>query len=294
MNKHPAIVLVVGATGSIGRLVVAEALREGFAVQALVRDRTKARKVLPQQAELVEGDIRQPNTLLKLDGRIGAIVFTHGSYGMRGNSAQEVDYGGVRNVLSVLGKYKPRIALMTTIGVTKREDARMGVLESHDWKRRAERLVRASGCPYTIVRPGWFDYNDADQHRLALLQGDTRWSGTPSDGVVARGQIAQVLVRSLYSASAESKTFELLAEHGPASLDFSALFDRLKSDAPDALDAVDDRDNMPLAEEPVWIQGELQKIRDEGQSAALDADGAYSLRGEASRVNSMKTVTNRD
>ena len=34
--------------------------------------------------------------------------------------------------------------------------------------------LRASGLPYTIVRPGWFDYNAADQHRLVLLQGDTR------------------------------------------------------------------------------------------------------------------------
>jgi len=44
--------------------------------------------------------------------------------------------------------------------------------ESHDWKRRAERLVRPSGLPYTIVRPGWFDYNKADEHQLVFLQGE--------------------------------------------------------------------------------------------------------------------------
>lgn len=42
----PATLLVVGATGSIGRLVVAEALRQGYAVRALVRDEAKARRVL--------------------------------------------------------------------------------------------------------------------------------------------------------------------------------------------------------------------------------------------------------
>ena len=36
-------VLVVGATGSIGRLVVEEAIRQGHAVRALVR--TQARRV---------------------------------------------------------------------------------------------------------------------------------------------------------------------------------------------------------------------------------------------------------
>ncbi|HRH85273.1 MAG TPA: NmrA family NAD(P)-binding protein, partial [Rubrivivax sp.] len=38
MSRAKSTVLVVGATGSIGRLVVAEALRQGHAVRALVRD----------------------------------------------------------------------------------------------------------------------------------------------------------------------------------------------------------------------------------------------------------------
>ena len=42
------------------------------------------------------------------------------------------------------------------------------------------------------VGAGWFDYNRPDEHRLVLLQGDTRHSGTPKDGVVARRQIAAV------------------------------------------------------------------------------------------------------
>ena len=49
--------------------------------------------------------------------------------------------------------------------------------------------MRASGLPYTIVRPGGFDYNARDQHQLVFLQGDTRHDRDPSDGVVARHQI---------------------------------------------------------------------------------------------------------
>ena len=94
--------------------------------------------------------------------------------------AETVDYGGVRNVLAALGPRTARIALMTAIGVTNRTGAYNRSTEAHDWKRRSERLVRASGLPYTIVRPGWFDYNDPDQHRLVLLQGDTRRPATPA------------------------------------------------------------------------------------------------------------------
>jgi uncharacterized protein YbjT (DUF2867 family) len=79
-------------------------------------------------------------------------VYVRMSFGTaRGTKgAETVDYGGVRNVLVALGGRKVRIALMTAIGVTDQRGA-------HDWKRRGERLVRASGLPYTIVRPRWFD-----------------------------------------------------------------------------------------------------------------------------------------
>ena len=104
------------------------------------------------------------------------------------------------------------------------------VTEAHDWKRRSERLVRASGLPYTIVRPGCFDYNGPDEHQLVLLQGDTHQAGDSSDGVIARRQIAEVLVHSLGSDRALRKTFELIATTGPAQDDFDALFAPLDAD----------------------------------------------------------------
>ena len=139
-------------------------------------------------------------------------MFTLGSDGAGKVGAESVDYGGVRNVLYALGSRPARIALMTSIGVTNRNSVYNRSTESHDWKRRSERLLRASGLPYTIVRPGWFDYNGPDEHRLVLLQGDTRQAGDSSDGVIARQQIGEVLVRSLSSPGAVRKTFELVAE----------------------------------------------------------------------------------
>lgn len=193
-----------------------------------------------------------------------AIVFTLGAGSVRGERAEEVDYGGVRNVLMALGHLKPRIALMTAIGVTKREDARLGLLGGHDWKRRSERLVRASGCPYTIVRPGWFDYNEPDQQRLVSLQGDTRRASDPRDGVVSRQQIAEVLVSSLSILAAAFKTFELVAEHGPATRDFDALFAPLAADPLGAVDAVQEIRNMPLEKEPLRVRDHLAALRAAG------------------------------
>ena len=129
--------------------------------------------------------------------------------------------------------------------------------EVHDWKRRAERLVRASGHPYTIVRPGWFDYNNDDEHRIVMLQGDRRHAGTPEDGVVSREQIAQVLVSALTSDEAKNKTFELVAEQGEAQQDLTLLFADLQTDNPEKNDGVLDLNNMPFSEEPECIINEL-------------------------------------
>ena len=195
-QQSPMNVLVVGATGSIGRLVADEAIRQGHALRALVRSQAKASQ-LPRQAQVVVGDVTRADTLAGAVDGVDAIVFTLGSDGAGKVGAETVDYGGVRNVLNALGSRTVRIALMTSIGVTNRTGQYNRTTEAHDWKRRSERLVRASGLPYTIVRPGWFDYNGPDEHRLVLLQGDTRQAGDASDGVIARRQIAEVLVQSL-------------------------------------------------------------------------------------------------
>jgi uncharacterized protein YbjT (DUF2867 family) len=278
MSTSPMTVLVVGATGSIGRLVVEEAVKKRHVVRALVRDSNSARRLL-SGAELVVGDLTRPDTLTAAVAGVNAIVFTHGSSGTR-TEMEQVDYGAVRNVLTALDGRSARIALMTAIGVTNRDGEYNRRTESADWKRRGERLVRVSGLPYTIVRPGWFDYNKPDEHRLVLLQGDRRHAGNPSDGVISRRQLAEVLVSSLTSDEAQRKTFELVATKGPAQNDLSLLFSALEPDPPGALDAILDLENMPLSEEPQRVRHDLDAARRDraGNNDAVGFDNPRSTR----------------
>jgi hypothetical protein len=85
-------------------------------------------------------------------------------------------------------------------------------------------------------------------------------AGDPSDGAVARRQIAEVLVRSLGSEQALGKTFELISAKGPAPRDFDALFAQLDADPPGALDAVRDMANMPLEDEPQRVRDDLNAV----------------------------------
>jgi uncharacterized protein YbjT (DUF2867 family) len=183
---------------------------------------------------------------------VDAIVFTHGaSYGS--SAVEAVDYGAVANVLRALDGRHVRIALMTSIGVTRRN-------ATQDWKRRGERLVRASGNAYTIVRPGWFDYNDPDQLQITMLQGDTRRSGSPADGAISRAQIARVLVDSLSIDAADHVTLELVAEHGPAQADLAPVLAALDKDEATSIDGVRDEQNLPLDREPEHVRKDLRQL----------------------------------
>ncbi|MFI6007361.1 SDR family oxidoreductase [Streptomyces sp. NPDC051243] len=70
-------VLVTGATGTVGRQVVAELLARGHEVRALTRDAAKAD--LPAGVEVVQGDLTEPDTLIPaLDGVTGLHLITFG------------------------------------------------------------------------------------------------------------------------------------------------------------------------------------------------------------------------
>lgn len=252
-------ILIVGATGSIGCLTVAEGLAQGYRVRALARDADRASKVLPADAEIVTGDVTQPESLHATVEGIDAVIFTHGVEDDE-KAIEEVSYAGVRDLLHLLTGREVRIVLMSALGVTDRAGM-YNTAHLADWKRRAERVVRFSNQPYTIVRPGWFDANGPDEHRLVFRQGDRHHAGNPSDGAVARRQIAQVLVAALSSPGAVGKTFELVAERGPATTDLEPLFSALPADPTDGLNGPEDPDDMPLDAEPLRVRDDLRALR---------------------------------
>jgi NAD(P)-dependent dehydrogenase (short-subunit alcohol dehydrogenase family) len=103
MITRPTSVLVVGATGSIGGLVVEESIRQGYPTRALVRNPDKSRR-LRAEADIVVGDVTRPEMLPAAVAGIDAVVFTLGSGGAGKIGTQTVDYGGVRNVLIALSR----------------------------------------------------------------------------------------------------------------------------------------------------------------------------------------------
>ncbi|GAA2307264.1 NAD(P)H-binding protein [Nonomuraea roseoviolacea subsp. roseoviolacea] len=101
-------ILVTGATGTVGRLVVEELVRAGRQVRALTRDLSRASALLPAGVEVVAGDLADPDSLVRaFDGVTAAhlITFAGDDYAplKRGDEIVELAVkAGVRKV-SVLG-----------------------------------------------------------------------------------------------------------------------------------------------------------------------------------------------
>ncbi|MET7616117.1 NmrA family NAD(P)-binding protein [Streptomyces sp. NPDC005408] len=74
---NPENILVTGATGTVGRQVVAELLKLGHSVRALTRDPAKAD--FPAGVEVVQGDLTDPDSLVPaLEGVTGLHLITFG------------------------------------------------------------------------------------------------------------------------------------------------------------------------------------------------------------------------
>jgi uncharacterized protein YbjT (DUF2867 family) len=131
------MILVTGATGNVGRIVVGQLMEAGVRVRALTRDPGRAR--FPAGVEVVRGDLAEPDSLAAaLEGVERMYLFpvaeTAREVVARARSA------GVR-----------RIVVLSSGAVTSGDD--------NSFHLPVEQAVEASGLEWTHVRPGEFMLN---------------------------------------------------------------------------------------------------------------------------------------
>lgn len=240
---------MIGATGSIGRVTVPALAAHGFDPLAVVRNPQKARQLFPNVTHS-QADVTDIPALALALRDVSAVIMVHGG----DDNPEQVDYGAVPAVLEALGGARPHIVLMTSMAVTHRTGSWRAIMH---WKARGERLLRASGWPATIVRPGWFDLQEPGHKAVVLEQGDT--APVDSRRGVSRQHIADALVQSVLHDQAVGLTFELFSGPGPAITDWVSAFGALAGDRPGELDAALDPRGPYLAQEPVRFIHDLER-----------------------------------
>jgi uncharacterized protein YbjT (DUF2867 family) len=203
MSERP--VLVVGATGRTGRLVVERLVERGVPLRALVRDAARGQEVLPADVPQFVGDVRHGETLTEAMAGASTVIVTTCSSAERGNEAETVDYYGTANLVQqAAAAGVDFVVFVSTIYATRPEHYQDVEPTSLGWKARGEEVVRGSGLPYCIVRSGWLT-DGAGGEPLAVSQGDT------AEGRISRADLADACAQLAFLPHARGKTFELVA-----------------------------------------------------------------------------------
>ena len=140
-------VLVLGGTGNVGSQVTRELLARGAEVSVLTRNPEKA-KALPRGARAVTGDLLDPGTVRS------AFAGHDGVFLLNAVSSTEAHEGLMALNGATLAGVK-RLAYLSVHDVDKAPH-----LPHFGGKIAIEIAIKASGIPYTILRPNNFFQND--------------------------------------------------------------------------------------------------------------------------------------
>ncbi|MEZ5562425.1 MAG: SDR family oxidoreductase [Gammaproteobacteria bacterium] len=229
LGSSPRTVLVAGATGRTGTPVVTQLLAEGYKVRALVRDPEKARETLGDQVTYLTGDVTDPATLAPAMQGVDAVISAIGAKGKDGPSRPEViDYEGVKNLAAAASAAGVKqFVLVSSRSVTQKDHPLNRMFgDVLIWKLKGENALRASGVPYTIIRPGGLVNAEPGQASFVFEQGDEVRGQTR----IARADLATICVQALKYPEALNRTFETHTVPGSPITDWRARFRELKPD----------------------------------------------------------------
>jgi uncharacterized protein YbjT (DUF2867 family) len=204
-------VVVAGATGRTGKVVVQLLLAQGAKVRGFSRKVDEARAAVPG-VEWIAADVRDPKSLEGLAKGADRMVIALGSNSFRdpSNKPEEVDDAGVAR-LAALAKAAnlKHVVLVSSAGVTRAEPGEerfaklmYGVMTA---KLRGEDALRKSGVPYTVLRPVGLWDKPPGQYGIALVPGDPAISA-----MISRADVAAVAVHALVDPAARNKTVMIL------------------------------------------------------------------------------------
>jgi len=204
-------VVVAGATGRTGKVVVQLLLAQGAKVRGFSRKVDEARAAVPG-VEWVTADVRDPKSLEGLAKGADRMVIALGSNSFRdpSNKPEEVDDAGVARLATLAKAAKLKhVVLVSSAGVTRAEPGEerfaklmYGVMTA---KLRGEDALRRSGVPYTVLRPVGLWDKPPGEYGIALVPGDP-----PISAMISRSDVAAVAVHALVDPAARNKTVVIL------------------------------------------------------------------------------------
>ena len=142
------MIVVFGGTGKVGRQIVQQLRNDGHAVRVVTRDPSLAG--VAGKAEIVTGDLRDRQSLVRAVTGASAIVCTaHGGNGRRNNGPRGIEGAGIPSLI----RLAQDTAIEHFVYLSTASAHSDSPVEFFRRKFEAERTLRASGLPFSILRP---------------------------------------------------------------------------------------------------------------------------------------------
>jgi uncharacterized protein YbjT (DUF2867 family) len=221
------MILVAGGSGRLGTLLVQRLVASGAPVRVLTRTRARAAHLHDPLVEIVEGDVRVASDVQRAVAGADVVVSAVHGFTGPGVSPASVDRDGNRHLVDAAEQAGAAVILMSVVGA-----APDSPMELFRMKESAERHLRASGAPWTIVRSTaflevWIDLiaQTADRAGRVVVFG----KGDNQINFVSVHDVATLVHRVIADPDARSQTIEI---GGPENLTLTQLATAIQSERP--------------------------------------------------------------
>jgi NAD(P)H dehydrogenase (quinone) len=194
-------IVVTGATGHLGRLVIADLLERGVApgdIAAVVRDEAKAADLAARGVELRVADYDRPESLTAAVHAGDKVLLISGS---------EVGKRVPQHRAVIDAAKAAGVALLAYTGILGGPKADLKLADEH---KATEELILASGLPYVFLRNGW--YTEVYVQNLGTVLEHGAVVASAGDGRVAsaaRADYAAAAAAVLTGEGHENTAYEL-------------------------------------------------------------------------------------
>jgi (4-alkanoyl-5-oxo-2,5-dihydrofuran-3-yl)methyl phosphate reductase len=198
--------LITGVTGDVGSRVVRRLLEQDIRPRVLVRDNQKAHSLFGERVDTCVGDLSEPESIQSAMRGIDVIYLVN-----VGPQIPDRD-----NIAAKIAKAAGvgRIVKLSSLDVE--QDLAIGA-----WHEKGEAAIRASGIPFTFVRPTGFMNNLLAWANSVRREGVVRSS--TADGRRPFIHCEDIAAVSLEALLHEAYTGRILSLTGPQSLTFGEV-----------------------------------------------------------------------
>ncbi len=200
--------LIVGATGTLGRQVARRAIDEGYKVRCLVRSPKKAGFLKEWGAELVRGNLCNAQTLTEALTGVTAVIDAATSRATDSLNIKEVDWNGkVALIQAAKAAGVERFIFFSILDADQYPNVPLMEI-----KRCTEVFLAESGLNYTILRLAGFMQGLIGQYGIPILEKQPVWVTGKSSPIAYMDtqDIAKFAIRALSVPETEKQSFPVV------------------------------------------------------------------------------------